>query len=337
MVQKLHLGTSDDTMVAFHDSHVIVWDHSREGRRPAAPIFELQAPSTALAPDGSFIIATTRASDGAIYRIDVPSMACRRIVESNQSFHSRDNVTINCDGKYFGVTERQNEFKVFDCETGEPAGEFLAVDALGTNDVNSQRISRPQFLPASLSLGPRNLTVIYHQYGFLVMQDPDAPGAERVIDAFPGSVQWQRLFKGNTKLAVVSGTWVFVGGGGRLTSRDDPSIEERAYIFDLASGACIEETDDWAHVYVESLELDGYPDFAEYNAGLWQNKYSSKKSIGSSIKVICRQEGRVVYEWESNYLRGIIEKSNVYYIGTTDDPVDTLEWHEKISADSNIK
>jgi len=36
-------------------------------------------------------------------------------------------------------------------------------------------------------------------------------------------------------------------------------------------------------------------------------------------------------------VRGIIERSNVYYIGTTDDPVDTLEWHEKISADSNIK
>ena len=36
-------------------------------------------------------------------------------------------------------------------------------------------------------------------------------------------------------------------------------------------------------------------------------------------------------------VRGIIEKSNVYYIGTTDDPIDTLEWHEKIAADSSIK
>ena len=32
-------------------------------------------------------------------------------------------------------------------------------------------------------------------------------------------------------------------------------------------------------------------------------------------------------------VRGLIRQSNVAYIGTTDDPVDTLEWHEKIAAD----
>ncbi|MCR5715887.1 MAG: glucuronate isomerase [Lachnospiraceae bacterium] len=36
-------------------------------------------------------------------------------------------------------------------------------------------------------------------------------------------------------------------------------------------------------------------------------------------------------------VRGIIEQSNVKYIGTTDDPIDTLEWHEKIAADDSIK
>ena len=35
-------------------------------------------------------------------------------------------------------------------------------------------------------------------------------------------------------------------------------------------------------------------------------------------------------------VRGIIRKSNVKYIGTTDDPIDTLEWHEKILADKSI-
>jgi len=34
--------------------------------------------------------------------------------------------------------------------------------------------------------------------------------------------------------------------------------------------------------------------------------------------------------------RGIIEKSNVAFIGTTDDPLDSLEWHEKIAADPSI-
>ena len=36
-------------------------------------------------------------------------------------------------------------------------------------------------------------------------------------------------------------------------------------------------------------------------------------------------------------VRGLIEQSNVAFIGTTDDPVDSLEWHEKIAADPNIK
>ncbi len=36
-------------------------------------------------------------------------------------------------------------------------------------------------------------------------------------------------------------------------------------------------------------------------------------------------------------VRGMIEQSNVAFIGTTDDPTDTLEWHEKIAADPTIK
>ena len=35
-------------------------------------------------------------------------------------------------------------------------------------------------------------------------------------------------------------------------------------------------------------------------------------------------------------VRGIIRKSNVAMIGTTDDPIDSLEWHEKIAADPGI-
>ena len=34
--------------------------------------------------------------------------------------------------------------------------------------------------------------------------------------------------------------------------------------------------------------------------------------------------------------RGLIRKANVALIGTTDDPIDSLEWHEKIAADSTI-
>ncbi|MDR2043516.1 MAG: glucuronate isomerase [Clostridium sp.] len=36
-------------------------------------------------------------------------------------------------------------------------------------------------------------------------------------------------------------------------------------------------------------------------------------------------------------VRGMIERSNVAFIGTTDDPTDTLEWHAKIAADPTVK
>lgn len=36
-------------------------------------------------------------------------------------------------------------------------------------------------------------------------------------------------------------------------------------------------------------------------------------------------------------VRGLIEQSNVAFIGTTDDPVDSLEWHAKIAADPTMK
>ena len=35
--------------------------------------------------------------------------------------------------------------------------------------------------------------------------------------------------------------------------------------------------------------------------------------------------------------RGLIRKANVAFIGTTDDPIDTLLWHEKIAADDSIE
>ncbi|MBQ9328087.1 MAG: glucuronate isomerase [Solobacterium sp.] len=35
-------------------------------------------------------------------------------------------------------------------------------------------------------------------------------------------------------------------------------------------------------------------------------------------------------------VRGLIRSSNVYFVGTTDDPVDSLEWHQKIKDDPTI-
>ena len=36
-------------------------------------------------------------------------------------------------------------------------------------------------------------------------------------------------------------------------------------------------------------------------------------------------------------VRGLIAQSNVAFVGTTDDPIDSLEWHQKIAADDSIK
>ena len=40
---------------------------------------------------------------------------------------------------------------------------------------------------------------------------------------------------------------------------------------------------------------------------------------------------------ENMTVRGLIRQSNVAFIGTTDDPVDTLEWHEKLAADPSFE
>ena len=40
---------------------------------------------------------------------------------------------------------------------------------------------------------------------------------------------------------------------------------------------------------------------------------------------------------DSMSVRNIIEKSNVALIGTTDDPIDTLEWHKKIAEDNSFE
>ncbi|MBQ2939179.1 MAG: glucuronate isomerase [Clostridia bacterium] len=36
-------------------------------------------------------------------------------------------------------------------------------------------------------------------------------------------------------------------------------------------------------------------------------------------------------------VRGLIAQSNVAFVGTTDDPIDSLEWHEKLAADKTMK
>ena len=36
-------------------------------------------------------------------------------------------------------------------------------------------------------------------------------------------------------------------------------------------------------------------------------------------------------------VRGLIKQSNVYMVGTTDDPIDNLQWHEKLAGDATME
>ena len=44
-----------------------------------------------------------------------------------------------------------------------------------------------------------------------------------------------------------------------------------------------------------------------------------------------------ILKQENMGVRGLIEQSNVAFIGTTDDPVDSLEWHKKLAEDASFK
>lgn len=56
-----------------------------------------------------------------------------------------------------------------------------------------------------------------------------------------------------------------------------------------------------------------------------------------TVDAICAKADEMLRNDPSLTVRGILEKSNVYMVGTTDDPIDTLEWHKLIKEDASIK
>ena len=73
----------------------------------------------------------------------------------------------------------------------------------------------------------------------------------------------------------------------------------------------------WSH-----LELQRYFGY---------NGYLNKKTA-DEVWNICNEK----LKEESMSVRNIIIQSNVKFIGTTDDPIDSLEWHQKIAADDSF-
>ena len=333
-VKELHPDAQGDKLVSVHAGQVVVWDSSKEKAAADTTVFDVPVESFALAPDDSFLIASTTSTDGAIYRIEVPSMQCRRLVDSNNSFHARRDAIITCDSKHFGVTT-YHDMEFYDCETGETAGSFHAVDALNTGDNDAQIIRNPRFAPASLSIGPRNLTVLYTQYGFLVMQDPDAPGRERLIDAFPGSVGFSRQFDNGTKLLAFSNAYTFDASVPRLKRRDDPALEDGVKLFDLASGACMEHTDDWLPLYLESLELKDHPAIKRALSNYYTTQHVSWQRFGEALQLIRREPGRVIFKRASRKLPGTAAEYAAGFVVWDSTRPEPLCWYK--GSDENVR
>lgn len=76
----------------------------------------------------------------------------------------------------------------------------------------------------------------------------------------------------------------------------------------------------WSH-----LELSKY---FEYEGAL-------NSETAEDVWKLCNE--KIAAEPEAMSARGIIAQSNVDVICTTDDPVDSLEWHEKIASDTTFK
>ena len=73
----------------------------------------------------------------------------------------------------------------------------------------------------------------------------------------------------------------------------------------------------WSH-----LELQRY---FGYNGHL-------NKKTADEVWNLCNEK----LQDDSMSVRNLIRQSNVKFIGTTDDPIDTLEWHQKIKADDSF-
>jgi len=89
--------------------------------------------------------------------------------------------------------------------------------------------------------------------------------------------------------------------------------------------------------FVETLEMAiGNPMYHWCNLELKQFFGINEPLTLESAPRIWEQCNKLLQEDPDMTARGLIRKANVAFIGTTDDPIDTLEWHEKIAADPTI-
>ena len=89
--------------------------------------------------------------------------------------------------------------------------------------------------------------------------------------------------------------------------------------------------------FAEALEMAiGNPMYHWCNLELKKYFGIEEPLTAENAKAIWDKTAEMLRTDPSLSVRGIIRQSNVRYIGTTDDPIDSLEWHEKIAADPDI-
>ena len=89
--------------------------------------------------------------------------------------------------------------------------------------------------------------------------------------------------------------------------------------------------------FTKSLEMAiGNPMYHWCNLELHKYFGVTEPLTEANMKAVWEKANTMLREDPEMSVRGLIRQSKVAYIGTTDDPVDTLEWHEKIAADNTI-
>ena len=89
--------------------------------------------------------------------------------------------------------------------------------------------------------------------------------------------------------------------------------------------------------FAETLEMAiGNPMYHWCHLELKQFFGVNEPLTTESAKRIWDHCNKMLQEDPDMTARGLIRKANVAFIGTTDDPIDTLEWHDKIAADPTI-
>lgn len=309
-------GVHDVGLVTDFDNQVVVWRNEclTPGLADVRDCF-WRTDKVALAPDGTFFLSWTVMSfrrSTEIMRFELPSMEFRAFDVGGWE----EGPFISCDSRHFMVIcqttapGRKSAFKVmrfFDCATGLNVGEIELIDTTGTGHPRAIQNRDYRFVPEEARLGPRNLTVLYRQWGNLVMQDPDAPDATKVIPVFPGEIMKVIPFDGGMKVALRSSNHRFDPDSAKdffCRTKDESLPEDETEVIDLCTGECIEHHESYAEWKETSIRIGELDDYPVIEALLRADLYYDLEDIE-----LCRVQGRMLCHLrrdEENSMRQLV-------------------------------